>query len=49
MRQVLDWTKAHQRYFEELARIPHGSGHEKEYGDYLAQFARNHGLIYKQS
>ena len=48
MRQVLDWTKAHQRYFEELARIPHGSGHEKEYGDYLAQFARNHGLRYKQ-
>ena len=48
MKQVLDWSKAHQRYFEEMTRIPHGSYHEKQYSDYLAEFARSHGLRYKQ-
>ena len=27
-------------YFEELCRIPHGSGNTKEVSDYLVQFAR---------
>ena len=44
MKQVLDWAKAHQRYFEEMTRIPHGSYHEKQYSDYLAEFARSHGI-----
>ena len=29
-------------YFEELCRIPHGSGNTKEVSDYLVQFARDH-------
>ncbi len=28
---VLDHTKAHQRFFEEMTRIPHGSFHERAY------------------
>lgn len=30
-------------YFEELTRIPHGSGNTKEISDFLADFARKHG------
>lgn len=48
MKQVLDWSKAYQKYFEEMAGIPHGSYFEKQYSDYLVDFARNHGLKYKQ-
>lgn len=48
MKQVLDWSKAYQKYFEEMASIPHGSHHEKQYSDYLVDFARKHGLKYKQ-
>jgi len=32
------------RYFEELTRIPRGSGNEKEVSDYLVKFARERGL-----
>ena len=35
-------------YFEELCRIPHGSGNTKEVSDYLVQFARNHELSWYQ-
>ena len=31
-------------YFEEISRIPRGSGNEKAISDYLAQFAKDHGL-----
>ena len=48
MKQVLDWSKAHQKYFEEMASIPHGSYFEKQYSDYLVDFARKQGLKYKQ-
>ncbi len=48
MEHVLDWSKAHQKYFEEMAGIPHGSYHEKEYSDYLVEFAKKQGLRYKQ-
>lgn len=48
MKQVLDWSKAHQKYFEEMTRIPHGSYYEKQYSDYLVEFAKSHGLRYKQ-
>lgn len=35
-------------YFEELTKIPHGSGDTKRISDYLASFARNRGLSFKQ-
>lgn len=35
-------------YFEEISRIPHGSGNTKEISDYLAAFAEAHGLRYMQ-
>lgn len=45
---ILDHTKAHQHYFEEMTRIPHGSFHEKRYSDYLVAFAKEKGLAYIQ-
>lgn len=36
------------RYFEELCRIPHGSGNTKRISDYLVDFAVRHGLRYEQ-
>lgn len=44
----LDQHKAHQYYFEEMTKIPHGSFHEKGYSDYLVAFAQAHGLDYVQ-
>ena len=35
-------------YFEEITKIPHGSGNTKQISDYLAEFARDHGLKYIQ-
>ena len=35
-------------YFEELCRIPHGSGNTKEVSDYLVQFAKDHNLSWYQ-
>ena len=35
-------------YFEELCRIPHGSGNTKQISDYLVSFAKEHGLEYVQ-
>ncbi len=35
-------------YFEEISRIPRGSGNIKGISDYLAGFARDHGLSYVQ-
>ncbi len=43
---VLDHEKLHQKYFEEMTRIPHGSYHEEQYADYLEAFAKEHGLSY---
>lgn len=31
-------------YFEEISRIPHGSGNVRQISDYLKQFAADHGL-----
>lgn len=31
-------------YFEEISKIPHGSGNEKAISDYLVDFAKQHGL-----
>lgn len=35
-------------YFEEITKIPHGSGNTKEISDYLVSFAKDHGLRYIQ-
>ena len=35
-------------YFEELCKIPHGSGNTKQISDYLVGFAKEHGLEYVQ-
>ena len=31
-------------YFQEISRIPRGSGHTQKISAYLMEFARNHGL-----
>lgn len=36
------------RYFEEITRIPHGSGHEAGIAAYLTEFAGAHGLSYRE-
>ena len=35
-------------YFEEICKIPHGSGNTKQISDYLVQFARDHELSWYQ-
>ena len=35
-------------FFEELCRIPHGSGNCSEISDYCVEFAKEHGLRYVQ-
>lgn len=45
---VLNPSIPHQRFFEEMTRIPHGSYHEKAYGDYLENFAKEHELEYRR-
>ena len=35
-------------YFEEISKIPHGSGNTKEISDYLVEFAKKHSLKYIQ-
>ena len=35
-------------YFEEICKIPHGSYHTEQISDYLAGFAREHALEYRQ-
>ncbi len=35
-------------YFEEITKIPHGSGNTKEISDYLVNLAKEHGLSYVQ-
>lgn len=35
-------------YFEEIASIPHGSYNIRRISDYLANFARERGLRYRQ-
>ena len=35
-------------YFEQIAAIPHGSGHTKAISDHLVSFAVSHGLSYRQ-
>ncbi len=35
-------------YFEELCAIPHGSGNTQKISDYCIDFAKRHGLAYRQ-
>lgn len=45
MNRVLDFEpKRVFYYFEELTKIPRGSGNEKQVSDYLVRFAKEHGL-----
>lgn len=48
MKNILNHEIAHQQYFEEMTRIPHGSFNEQAYSDYLVMFAKEQGLSYKQ-
>lgn len=45
---VLNHNKPHQKYFEELSRIPRASYKEEACADYLVEFAKTHGLAYKR-
>ena len=45
---VLNWSIPYLQYFEEMTRIPHGSFNEKQYSNYLIEFAQKHKLKYKQ-
>ncbi len=44
MEYVLNQNFLPERFFEEICRIPHGSGNEKALSDYLVRFAKDHGL-----
>ena len=35
-------------FFEELSKIPHGSGYTKAISDYCVEFAKKHQLEYHQ-
>ena len=35
-------------YFEEICKIPHGSGNTRQISDYLVSFAKDHGFKYVQ-
>lgn len=48
MKNILNHEIPYERFFEEMTRIPHGSYNEKQYSDYLVQFAKDRGLSYKQ-
>lgn len=45
---VLDHKKPHQKYFEEISRIPRGSYKEEKCADYLEAFAKERGLQVKR-
>ena len=36
------------KYFEEITKIPHGSGNEKQISDYIVNFAKERNLFYYQ-
>lgn len=48
MSYVLNEYLPHQKYFEDISRIPHGSHNEKKLSDYLVKFANDLGLEVKQ-
>ncbi len=48
MECVLDTTKPHQKFFEEISRIPRQSFREQAVSDYIVAFAKNRGLWFDQ-
>ena len=48
METILNHSFAHQKYFEEMTRIPHGSFHEEAYSAYLEEFAKAHQFTYER-
>lgn len=44
MEYILDQNKPHQRFFEEISRIPRMSFREQAVSDYITAFARERGL-----
>ena len=48
MEYVLDITKAHQKFFEEISRIPRQSFREQAVSDYIVTFAKDRGLWFDQ-
>lgn len=48
MQYILDPQIPYERYFEDMTRIPHGSKNEKQYSDYLVEFAKARHLRYIQ-
>ncbi len=44
MMYILDENIPIQKYFEDICRLPHGSGNEKAISDYVVSFAKEHGL-----
>ncbi|MDE7425611.1 MAG: aminoacyl-histidine dipeptidase [Lachnospiraceae bacterium] len=47
MLEMIDNTKVFD-YFEEISKVPRGSGNNKAISDYLVEFAKQHGLEYRQ-
>lgn len=45
---VLNHEKLHQKYFEEISRIPRSSYKEEKIADYLVEFAEAQHLVYKR-
>ena len=43
-----DLKKPYCFYFNEICKIPHGSGNEKALSDWLVAFAKDHGLDWVQ-
>ena len=44
MQNVLNHDVLFEKHFEEISRIPHGSGNEAGVADYLVQFAKDRGF-----
>lgn len=45
---VLDTNLMINKYFEDIAKIPHGSYHEEKIADYIEDIAMNYGLKYER-
>lgn len=45
---ILDHKALHQKYFEEISRIPRASFKEEKCADYLVNFAKEHNLLYRR-
>lgn len=48
MKNILNHEILHQKYFEEMTCIPHGSFHEEAYSAYLEAFAKEHHFDYER-